>query len=66
MVIFRMENVEAYVPCAVKLFKTRILEFKTRGEYIRDDHRFKDRLSKTNAMTVSNIFQILVLDFDVS
>jgi len=47
----QMENVEAYVPCAVKLFKTRILEFKTRGEYIRDDHRFKDRLSKTNAMT---------------
>ena len=34
--------------CAVKVFKTTLNEFKTRDRYIRDDHRFKDRLGKQN------------------
>jgi len=49
--IGEVEGVEESTPCAVKVFKTRILEFKTREKYIRDDHRFTGRLSKTNAMT---------------
>lgn len=34
--------------CAVKVFKTTLNEFKTRDRYIKDDHRFKDRLGKQN------------------
>lgn len=34
--------------CAIKVFKTTLNEFKTREKYIRDDHRFKDRLQKSN------------------
>lgn len=34
--------------CAIKVFKTTLNEFKTREKYIRDDHRFKDRLQKNN------------------
>jgi RIO kinase 3 len=32
----------------VKVFKTTLNEFKTRDRYIKDDHRFKDRLGKQN------------------
>ncbi|KAF2364340.1 Protein kinase-like domain [Trinorchestia longiramus] len=38
-------------PVVVKIFKTRLAEFKTRERYIRDDHRFRDRMTKTNNFT---------------
>ena len=49
----RMEGVDANTACAVKVFKTRLAEFKTRDRYIKDDHRYKDRLTKTNTYSVS-------------
>lgn len=30
--------------CAIKVFKTTLSEFKQRDRYIKDDHRFKERL----------------------
>lgn len=32
--------------CAIKVFKTTLSEFKQRDKYIKDDHRFKDRVGK--------------------
>ena len=43
-----MEGMEVPHECAVKVFKTTLNEFKTRDRYIKDDHRFKDRLGKQN------------------
>ena len=43
-----MEGAEVPRECAVKVFKTTLNEFKTRDRYIKDDHRFKDRLGKQN------------------
>lgn len=43
-----LETTEPQQPCVVKIFKTRLTDFKTRERYIRDDHRFKDRMTKTN------------------
>lgn len=43
-----MEGKEVPRECAVKVFKTTLNEFKTRDRYIKDDHRFKDRLGKQN------------------
>lgn len=34
---------------AIKVFKTRIQEFKNRSSYIKNDYRFNDRLSKSNS-----------------
>lgn len=34
--------------CAVKVFKTTLTDFKTRERYIREDYRFKDRITKNN------------------
>lgn len=45
--------------CVVKIFKTRLAEFKTRERYIRDDHRFKDRMTKTNNFSVRFLVSIL-------
>ncbi|CAB3978071.1 Serine threonine- kinase RIO3 [Paramuricea clavata] len=44
----KMEDKEVPHECAVKVFKTTLNEFKTRDRYIKDDHRFKDRLGKQN------------------
>lgn len=35
--------------CAIKVFKTTLSEFKQRDKYIKDDHRFKDRMGKQSA-----------------
>ena len=43
-----MESQEVPKECAIKVFKTTLNEFKTRDRYIRDDHRFKDRIAKQN------------------
>ncbi|XP_050299178.1 serine/threonine-protein kinase RIO3 [Anthonomus grandis grandis] len=32
--------------CAIKVFKTTLSEYKQRDKYIKDDHRFKDRVGK--------------------
>lgn len=32
--------------CVIKIFKTTLAEFKQREKYIRDDHRFKDKIGK--------------------
>ena len=34
--------------CALKVFKTTLNEFKTREKYIKNDMRFKDKISKQN------------------
>ncbi|XP_028405145.1 serine/threonine-protein kinase RIO3-like [Dendronephthya gigantea] len=44
----KMEDKVVPRECAVKVFKTTLNEFKTRDRYIKDDHRFKDRLGKQN------------------
>ncbi|XP_046863792.1 serine/threonine-protein kinase RIO3-like isoform X2 [Xenia sp. Carnegie-2017] len=44
----KMENTTVPHECAIKVFKTTLNEFKTRDRYIKDDHRFKDRLGKQN------------------
>lgn len=33
---------------AIKVYKTTLAEFKNRDPYIKDDHRFKDKFSKSN------------------
>jgi serine/threonine-protein kinase RIO1 len=38
--------------CAIKVFKTTLNEYKTRDKYIRDDHRYKDQLSKLVSLEV--------------
>ncbi|CAG9828082.1 unnamed protein product [Diabrotica balteata] len=35
--------------CVIKIFKTTLSEFKQRDKYIKDDHRFKDRIGKQTA-----------------
>ena len=36
------------VPCAIKIFKTSLNEFKNREAYIRGDWRYGRRLTTTN------------------
>lgn len=37
--------------CAIKVFKTTLTDFKTRERYIKEDYRFKDRITKSNTQT---------------
>ena len=48
----RMEDEPLPEDCAVKVFKTTLTDFKTRERYIKEDFRFKDRLSKNNSQKV--------------
>lgn len=41
-------NVDIPEECVLKVFKTTLNEFKTREKYIKNDMRFKDRISKQN------------------
>jgi len=44
-----IHNGEVFPPeCAVKVYKTTLIEFKTREKYIKDDFRFRDRFTKQN------------------
>lgn len=36
----------------MKVFKTTLTDFKTRERYIREDYRFKDRMTKNNTQKV--------------
>lgn len=42
--------------CAIKVFKTTLSEFKQRDKYIKDDHRFKDRVGKQNSKKIVHIW----------
>ncbi|KAK3861521.1 hypothetical protein Pcinc_032529 [Petrolisthes cinctipes] len=42
--------------CAVKVFKTTITDFKTRERYIKNDYRFKDRISKNNSQKLIRLW----------
>lgn len=42
------EDVPLPEECAVKVFKTTLTDFKTRERYIKEDYRFKDKLTKSN------------------
>lgn len=42
--------------CAVKVFKTTLSEFKQRDQYIKDDHRFKDRMGNQTARKTVNLW----------
>ncbi|GFX21780.1 hypothetical protein TNCV_2310591, partial [Trichonephila clavipes] len=44
------------VEYAIKIFKTSLNEFKQRDQYIRDDYRFKNRLTKQNPQKVIHIW----------
>lgn len=44
----QIEEKEISEECAVKVFKTTLTDFKTRERYIREDYRFKDRMTKNN------------------
>lgn len=50
----RLENEPLPENCAVKVFKTTLTDFKTRERYIREDYRFKDRVSKNNSQKVGH------------
>ena len=54
--IKRYEHLQLPNECVIKVFKTTLTDFKTREKYIRDDYRFKDRLSKGNTRTVKFYF----------
>lgn len=42
--------------CVLKIFKTTLSEFKQRDKYIKDDHRFKDRIGKQTARKTVHIW----------
>ncbi|CAG9859730.1 unnamed protein product [Phyllotreta striolata] len=42
--------------CVLKVFKTTLAEFKQRDKYIKDDHRFKDRIGKQTARKTVHIW----------
>ncbi|CAG9773633.1 unnamed protein product [Ceutorhynchus assimilis] len=42
--------------CAIKVFKTTLSEFKDRDKYIKDDHRFKDRVGKQTSKKIVHIW----------
>ncbi|XP_023018725.1 serine/threonine-protein kinase RIO3 [Leptinotarsa decemlineata] len=42
--------------CVIKVFKTTLSEFKQRDKYIKDDHRFKDRIGKQTARKTVHIW----------
>lgn len=42
--------------CCIKVFKTTLSEFKQRNQYIKDDHRFKDRIGKQTARKTVHIW----------
>lgn len=44
----------------MKVFKTTLTDFKTRERYIREDYRFKDRMTKNNTQKVG-----LVVDANI-
>ncbi|GFQ99705.1 hypothetical protein TNCT_416241, partial [Trichonephila clavata] len=55
---FSYPEEESTVPVeyAIKVFKTSLNEFKNREQYIKDDHRFKNRLTKQNPQKVIHIW----------
>lgn len=57
---FRIDEKEISEECAVKVFKTTLTDFKTRERYIREDYRFRDRMTKNNTQKVG-----LVIDGDI-
>lgn len=42
--------------CVLKIFKTTLAEFKQRDKYIKDDHRFKDRIGKQTSRKTINLW----------
>ena len=42
--------------CAIKVYKTTLIEFKTREKYIKDDFRFRDRFSKQNPRKIVRLW----------
>jgi RIO kinase 3 len=49
---------EIQVPkeCVAKVFKTTLMEFKTREKYIADDYRFKDRYKHLNPQKIVRLW----------
>ena len=52
----RMEEQLVPCECALKVFKTTLVEFKTREKYIKADYRFKDRFRKQNPRKVIHMW----------
>lgn len=48
--------------CAIKVYKTTLNEYKTRDKYIRDDHRYKDHLSKLVSLFSLRFFLMLCFE----
>ncbi|XP_030751808.1 serine/threonine-protein kinase RIO3-like [Sitophilus oryzae] len=42
--------------CVLKVFKTTLAEFKRRDQYIKDDHRFKDKIGKKTSKKNINVW----------
>ncbi|XP_066259713.1 serine/threonine-protein kinase RIO3 isoform X1 [Euwallacea similis] len=42
--------------CAIKVFRTILTDFKRRDKYIKDDHRFKDRIGNQTSKKVIHIW----------
>ncbi|CAG9824592.1 unnamed protein product [Phaedon cochleariae] len=53
---FQFATEESPKECAIKVFKTTLSEFKQRDKYIKDDHRFKDRIGKQTARKTVHIW----------
>ncbi|CAH0563539.1 unnamed protein product [Brassicogethes aeneus] len=50
------EKVQVPKECAIKVFKTTLSEFKQRDKYIKDDHRFKNRIGNLEARKTVNLW----------
>lgn len=52
------KDVEVPLPaeCVLKVFKTTLSEYKQRDKYIKNDHRFKDRMGKQNTKKVVHLW----------
>ncbi|KAG5875520.1 hypothetical protein JTB14_013675 [Gonioctena quinquepunctata] len=53
---FPLATEELPKECVIKVFKTTLSEFKQRDKYIKDDHRFKDRIGKQTARKTVHIW----------
>ncbi|KAK9885239.1 hypothetical protein WA026_010742 [Henosepilachna vigintioctopunctata] len=50
------EIVKVPKECVIKVFKTTLSEFKQRDKYIKDDHRFRDRIGKQTSRKTVHIW----------
>lgn len=53
---YRPEEESPSPEFAIKVFKTTLNEFQNRDQYIKDDHRFKNRFGKQNPRKIIHMW----------